>query len=196
MVQTEINRLQVNLVVAATNRIEQVFTSGSIADTPMFVAPAPANAPGPYIATMAPNVSQDPPLRNVAVLFLRKNFTPAKIVYQTSKLGPTEIEAPRVDLMGEYVGWTQRKTTGTHIVAFKSVRDPVAQEPMLIADRYPSAYFCDWGEDGNLLCNVRVGTNSWKLICFDRSGREVRTLNTATAPDEGYVATWRKYLHR
>jgi prepilin-type N-terminal cleavage/methylation domain-containing protein len=196
MVQTEMNRVRVNLVGANTNRIEQTFIASTPRDTPMFVAPAPASAPGPYIATMARNNIQ-PNSGNVgvAVLFLRKNFTPGKIVYQTVNLRPPDIEAPRVDLLGEFVAWTHRDNRGARVVAFKSVHDPMFQEPALIATRYQAAYFCDWGEDGNLLCNVSEN-GKWKLVVFDRKGREMRTLNTSTPPDEGYVATWRKYMHR
>jgi len=194
MVQTEMNRTHVNLVGAGSNRIEQTFISTTVANTPMFVAPAPPSAPGPYVGTMARiNPVQGNSAPGVAVLFLRKNFSAGKVVYETFKLGPPDIEAPRIDLLGEYVGWTQRRGGGK-VVAYKSVRDPMAREPMLIADRYPSAYFCDWGEDGNLLCNVLDG-NKWVLMLFDRNGREVRRLATTTPPDEGYVATWRKYLH-
>lgn len=194
MVQTEMNRTHVNLVGAGTNRIEQTFIASTPIDTPMFVAAAPACAPGPYVGTMARR-SSDNRGTGVAVLFLRKNFSPGKMVYQTFSLAPPDIEAPRVDLLGEFVGWTQKGPTGGRVVAYKSARDPMTREPTLIATRYSSAYFCDWGEDGNLLCNVLDGSR-WVLMLFDRNGREVRRLDTSTRPDSGYVATWRKYLHR
>ena len=158
----------------------------------LYLAPAPPNAPGRYIAT-AVRDGRD------LVAFLRKDLSIGKTVWQEPLGGAAGLayEAPRVDPTGEFVAWTRRKATGgePRMLAFKATSEPASKPPTILGDKYWSAYFCDWTEQGQLLVNVEIN-REWMLVILDRAGNEVRRLPTPVRPSRGPVASWRKYGHR
>jgi prepilin-type N-terminal cleavage/methylation domain-containing protein len=177
-----------------TGRVIEMIRYGQ--NRPLFIAPAPTGSPAPYIGVIT-NAGKD------KVVFMRKDLTPGRKVHEepTSDMGRLVFEGPRVDPMGEWVAWTQKRQSGgggvnaPKIVALKSVADHSTRPPTLLGTEYQSIYFCDWTEQGTLLCNVRSG-NSWQLVILDRRGRLVRKLPTPTPPAAGAVASYRKYGHR
>jgi prepilin-type N-terminal cleavage/methylation domain-containing protein len=154
------------------------------------LAPAPPNAPGPYIATINSGGQK-------VVAFLKKDLAVGRRVW-VDRDGGLNVEQPRVDAMGEFVAWSaNRPGAGGKCMAWKQVGDPVDKPPALVGEYSPtgylSVYFCDWTEQGNLLGNAtRDGTN-WRLVVFDRDGELLKELDTAVPPAKGPVASWRKY---
>ena len=110
------------------------------------------------------------------------------------------MESPRVDMMGEFVAWTLHGPAagGSAAVGIKGVNDPVSMRPTILgrAQGYGDVYFCDWTEQGTLLCNMSQSGQSWQLALFDRTGNLIRKLETPVPPAKGVVASWRKYGHR
>lgn len=158
----------------------------------LYLAPAPPNAPGRFIAT-AVRDGRD------LVAFLRKDLSIGKTVWQEPPGGAAGLayEAPRVDPTGEFVAWTRRKAAGgePRMLAYKATSEPASKPPTVLGDQYWSAYFCDWTEQGQLLVNVETD-KGWILVILDRAGKEVRRLPTPVRPSRGPVASWRKYGHR
>ena len=158
----------------------------------LYLAPAPPNAPGRFIAT-AVRDGRD------LVAFLRKDLSIGKTVWQEPPGGAAGLayEAPRVDPTGEFVAWTRRKAAGgePRMLAYKATSEPASKPPTVLGDQYWSAYFCDWTEQGQLLVNVETD-KGWVLVILDRAGKEVRRLPTPVRPSRGPVASWRKYGHR
>lgn len=171
-----------------------VFDSVKMAEggTTLYLAPAPPNAPGRYIAT-AVRDGRD------LVAFLRKDLSIGKRIWEEPPGGSTGLafEAPRVDPTGEFVAWTRRKASGgePRMVAYKATSEPTWKPPTVLGEKYWSTYFCDWTEQGQLLVNVET-SSGWVLVILDRAGNEVRRLPTAIRPARGPVASWRKYGHR
>ena len=166
------------------------------ADRPLFIAPAPAGSPGPYIAVVTGSGKDK-------LVFLRKDLSVGKRVHfePSSDMGRLVFEGPRVEPMGEWVAWTQKRQAGgggvnaPKVVAVKNVSDHSTRPPTVLGKEFESIYFCDWTEQGTLLCNVRTG-GTWQLVIIDRKGRVVRRLPTAVPPAAGAVASYRKYGHR
>ena len=158
----------------------------------LYLAPAPPNAPGRFIAT-AVRDGRD------LVAFLRKDLSIGKTVWQEPPGGAAGLayEAPRVDPTGEFVAWTRRKAAGgePRMLAYKATSEPASKPPTVLGDQYWSAYFCDWTGQGQLLVNVETD-KGWVLVILDRAGKEVRRLPTPVRPSRGPVASWRKYGHR
>jgi prepilin-type N-terminal cleavage/methylation domain-containing protein len=155
----------------------------------LFVAPAPIHSPGPYIGAVVEG-NMD------LVCFLRSDLTPGKRVWGEPRSSGVQMqESPRVDPVGEYVAWTLRRG-GRATIALKGVRDLSSQPPTILGANYSSAYFCDWSEQGELLCNVTTGNGKWQLVLLGTDGSLRRELATDPAPSEGVVASWRKYGHR
>jgi len=162
-----------------------------------YITPAPINSPAPFIGMV-----YDSRNRIDVICFLRKDMSPGKPIWaeprtggMNSSGGPQMQEAPRVDPMGEFVGWTVHRS-GRAYIAVKACTDPAVQTPSLLGDQYAGAYLCDWTEQGDLLANVSAGGGNWKLVILDRNGGLVRELGTPSAMGEGVVASWRKYMHR
>ena len=158
---------------------------------PISLNSAPANAPGPFIGTSARNG------RNT-VSFFRKDLTPGKPVWSENG-GALANEHPRVDMMGEFIAWTRRRTPGgePRVIAMKHVNDAPGQPPTLIGmEGFQSVYFCDWTEQGDLLGNASKDSRTWTLVVYDRSGKLLRRMETAVPPLKGAIASWRKYWHR
>ena len=178
---------------AGTGALERTITP---ANRVFFVAPAPAGAPGPLIGTVRLGMLD-------AICFLKSDLNPGKPVFtQPGAGGRTLIHSPAVDPFGEYVGWTQM--SGGVVTAFKHVRDPVSRPPMIIGrnTRNPSGrsflrvYFCDWTEQGQLLCNTTHDGVNHQLALFNTDGTFARWIPTETPPAKGVVASWRKYGHQ
>lgn len=163
-----------------------------------FLAPAPPNCPAPLIASVRlSNGAQ-------AVCFLKKDFSPGKpvFIHPGGGGGRTSMHSPAVDPMGEYVAWTQLE--GGAAAAFKAVREPAHRLPTLIGPGTPNGsggvfsrvYFCDWTEQGELLCNTTTNGVNYTLALFATDGRLVRMIPTDTPPARGISASWRKYGHQ
>ena len=111
------------------------------------------------------------------------------------------MESPRVDPMGEFVAFTmhgQGAGGSGSAVGIKAINEPVSRPATTIgrAAGYAGAYFCDWTEQGQLLCNVSKNGSQWQLAIFDHNGQLVRPLGTPVPPAKGVIASWRKYGHR
>jgi len=156
-----------------------------------FVSPAAVRSPGPYIGMVYNGTN-----RSDIISFFRKDLRPSKQVWEETRNGGTVQSQlhPRVDPLGEYVGWTILRN-GRYYIAVKPANDPAWRAPTIYGDQYPSAYFCDWTEHGDMLVNVKGGTD-FRLVVMRRDGSISRTFPTPVPPLEGVVATWRKYEHR
>jgi prepilin-type N-terminal cleavage/methylation domain-containing protein len=172
---------------------ERTVTPGNLI---FFLAPAPPNAPGPMIGTVRLGDYD-------AICFVKKDFSAGKPVYLSTGGGfRTTLHSPAVDPFGEFVGWTIFDG-GAPRAAYKSVRDPAAAPPNIIpspnqpgVQPFQRAYFCDWTDEGNLLCNVSANGQDYQLAVFARDGRLLRKLETEMPPAKGIVASWRKYGHQ
>lgn len=159
----------------------------------LFVAPAPANAPGPYVGVARQN-------GRTTVTFLKNDFSLGRPI-ATVKAGGLSAEWPRVDGLGEFVGWSQNggqsATSGAYVVAYKPVSDSPSTAPYILKpDGYKSTYFCDWTDQGTILANGTRDGSRWELIVIDRQGNVLRKLPTVVPPVSGAVASWRKYGHK
>ena len=161
-----------------------------------FLSPTPPNAPGPFVGGYRRNGAAD------VICFFNKNFSPGRPVFQQPITGNRfSMESPRVDMMGEFVAWTmhgQGAGGSGAAVGIKAVTDSPSQRPTVIgaAQGYGQVYFCDWTEQGTLLCNMSRDGRTWQLAIFDRNGTLIRRLETPVPPAKGVIASWRKYLHR
>lgn len=155
----------------------------------LFVSPAPPSSPGPYVGVARIN-------GRTTVTFLKKDFSLGPPVAAMSS-GGLSAEWPRVDGLGEYVGWSQSKGGGSYVIAYKpAVGSPATPPIQLKPAGYSSIYFCDWTEQGTILANGTRDGQKWALIIVDREGNVVRTLPTIVPPVSGAVASWRKYGHK
>jgi prepilin-type N-terminal cleavage/methylation domain-containing protein len=162
-----------------------------------YITPAPIHSPGPFIGMVYDDVR-----RMDVICFLRKDLSPGKSIWSEPRNGgmnpaggPQMQESPRVDPMGEFVGWTIRRG-GRPYIAVKSATELSTQEPALLGDQYRGAYLCDWTEQGDLLANVCSDGTNWRLVILNKEGVLQRELGTPAPPGEGVVASWRKYMHR
>lgn len=158
-----------------------------------FLAPAPPTAPAPLIGSVRLGA-------NDAICFLKKDLSPGKPVYiGPPRGGRTSLHSPAVDPFGEYVAWTIYDGRAPR-AAFKGVREsahaPATVLQPLDPRLYQRMYFCDWTDDGNLLCNISTDNVNFRLAIFGKDGRLVRKLDTETQPAKGIVASWRKYGHQ
>jgi prepilin-type N-terminal cleavage/methylation domain-containing protein len=162
-----------------------------------FLAPAPPNCPAPLIGSVRLGNGAH------AVAFLKKDLSVGKPVYiHSGGGGRAQFHSPAVDPFGEYVAWSQIQ--GVAAAAFKGVREPVDRPPTLIGPGTPNAtggvfqraYFCDWTEQGELLCNVTSNGVQYELALFSTSGKLLRMIPTDTPPAKGISASWRKYGHQ
>ena len=156
-------------------------------DHPVYLSAAPAGAPGPFIGAMRR-------ADGVAVCFFKRDLTPARAVYFERGGRVTDNEYPRIDAMGEYVAWT--RGVGVN-VALKHVNEEPSRPPSLLKpDGFQSIYFCDWTDQGTLLCNGSENGRDFVLLTLDRDGKLLRRMETGVRPAKGVVASWRKYGHR
>jgi hypothetical protein len=163
----------------------------------IFFAPAPVHCPGPFIGVAVEKGLGE------TVMFLRKDLTHGKRVWTEPSSKPHERvqETPRVDPIGEQVGWTLRRS-GRPYIAMKAVQDASSRPPTLLGEQFAEACFCDWTDQGELLVNVRkmpvpgMPANAWTLMVMGRNGQILRELGTDVPPAAGVVASWRKYEHR
>lgn len=155
----------------------------------MFISSSPPNTPGPFIGISRQNGKS-------VVGFLKKDFSLGRPVWSQPQNG-LGAEWPRVDGMGEFVGWSASKNGSTYSIAIKAVVDPPSSPPnIILPDGYKSIYFCDFTEQGTILANGTTDGNNWKLVIVDRLGNVLKTLPTASPPAKGVTASWRKYGHR
>lgn len=161
-----------------------------------FLAPAPPSSPAPLIGVVTQGNAD-------VVCFVKKDFSPAKPVFVfPGGGGRTGLQTPQVDPMGEYVAWTMMSGASA---AFKHIREPASRPPTFIGPRsvtipgerrFARVYFCDWTEQGELLCNTSQTGSTYELALFGRDGRLIRMLPTEPRPGRGVVASWRKYGHQ
>lgn len=151
----------------------------------IFIAPAPAGGPAPYVAiTKSRGVC--------SVVLLRKDMAQGKRIWQERVTGSNALDGPRMDPHSEYVAWTAPRGPNK-VIHLKHVNDPLEVTPTAIGEEYRSAYFCDWTEEGTVLGNVTQDGRTWTLAIFDRKGTLLRMLPTDPPPAEGPIASWRKY---
>jgi prepilin-type N-terminal cleavage/methylation domain-containing protein len=155
----------------------------------LFCSPAPASAPGPYIASV---LTSD---RRNAIAFLKRDFVIGRRIWDQAFNVSSVLESPQVDPFSEYVAWTWAHGSGKSI-AVKAVNAPFGIRPTEVGTEFQSACFCDWTEQQTILANVTRDGHNWALAIFDKSGRLLNTLNTTVPPAPGVVASWRKYGHR
>ncbi len=184
----ENDRSNICVATAGKNILQERVRKSTNDILPVILSPNPPGAPQPYIGiTLSGNME--------TIAFFKKNFTVGARIY-TATNGPNNLMAPRVDVTGEYVAWTQMGPNGRRFAAVKHVRDPVSLPPALIGEPNTDTYFCDWTEKGDLLVNIGNTKQTTTLAVYDRRGRLLRKLSTPTHPDVGVVASWRKYEHR
>jgi hypothetical protein len=153
---------------------------------PVYLAAAPVNAPGPFIGTIRNTGS------GAKVCFFRKDMTPGKAVFIDPWGRVADHQYPRMDMMGEYIAWT---TPGG--VALKHVNEPASRTPSYLRPRgFGQVYFCDWTDQGTLLCNGTENGQDYVLFVMDKDGKVVRRMETPVRPLKGVIASWRKYGHR
>jgi prepilin-type N-terminal cleavage/methylation domain-containing protein len=162
------------------------FGSGSLTDQFLFAYPTPPGSAYPFVGVIYPN-------RQNAIAFLKKDLTAGRMIWKEpgwTRVGSNEF--PRLDPSGEWVAWSQERTSGskTFWIALKAVREPVSTPPTRLGEtEFASAYFCDFTEDGTLLANVSRNGIDFKLVVMDKLGRIRRELNTDVPPTKGAVAT-------
>jgi prepilin-type N-terminal cleavage/methylation domain-containing protein len=155
----------------------------SSASYPLMLSAAPPSAPGPFIGVGRRG-------EGLVLQFYRKNFSPGPPVWGPD--GQLWESYPRVDMTGEFVAWSDGER-----VAVKPVKAPPRQPPDYITSPHFSAlYFCDWTEQGDLLCNATANGHTYRLAILDRRGNLVRRLDGAETLKGPAVASWRKYGHR
>jgi prepilin-type N-terminal cleavage/methylation domain-containing protein len=164
----------------------------------VFLAPAPPNAPAPYVGVVKRRAGSGNGGQSMcSIVLLRKDMTRGKRVWEQPVNGLEALEGPRIDMMGEYVAWSARRSGGNNrIIHLKHVNDPLTMAPTPIGEEFRSAYFCDWTEEGTVLANVSADGVNWMLAVFDRTGNLLRRMETDVRPAEGPVASWRKYGRR
>ena len=163
----------------------------------VFLAPAPPNAPAPYVAVLKRRPPGTPGGQSLcSVVLLRKDMIRGKRVWEQPVSGQEALEGPRIDMMGEYVAWSARRGGNNRVIHVKHVNDPLAMAPTPIGEAFRSAYFCDWTEESTILANVTDDGLNWMLAVFDRTGNLLRRMETDVRPAEGPVASWRKYGRR
>ena len=161
----------------------------------VFLAPAPPNAPAPYVGVVKRRAAGGGQAL-CSVVLLRKDMTRGRRVWEQPVSGQEALEGPRIDMMGEHVAWSARRGGNNRIIHVKHVNDPLSMAPTSIGETFRSAYFCDWTEEGTILANVSEDGANWMLAVFDRTGNLVRRVETDVRPIEGPVASWRKYGRR
>ncbi len=160
-----------------------------------FISPAPVHSSGPYIGMF-----YDQAKSSDVIAFFRRDLTPGRTVWSERRggggsSGPQSQVTPRVDPMGEFVGWTLFRN-GRPYLAMKHFKDLSSIAPNLLGTQFTAAYFCDWTEGGDMLANVKGTNGKWKLVILDRQGDLKTELGVDPPPAEGAVASWRKYEHR
>lgn len=171
-------------VVSADTGARQVLPNP---DGIVFLSPTPAGSLAPFVgASFTRNTD--------VVAFYKRDFRRGKVIWIESRSGnlPAQ-DSPRIDAVGEYIGWTLNR--GRPYIAIKRSSDPSNLPPTLLGSQYTAAYFCDWTEQGTILANIRVASG-WRLAILNRNGSLNHELATDIAPAEGPIATWRKYWHR
>ena len=164
-----------------------------------FLSPAPPSSPSPLVGVVTQGNAD-------VVCFVKKDFTPGKPIFSRPRgSARTALQSPQADPFGEYVAWTQME--GRAVAAFKHVREPASRAPTLIGPNTPNfapgrtrpfthVYFCDWTEQGQLLCNVSFDGMNYQLALFGTDSRLLGLIATDTPPAKGVVASWRKYGHQ
>ena len=134
--------------------------------------------------------------KSLAVSFIRADLTPGKTIWSSSQMvSMDDRQLPKIDIGGEWAAWTETKA-GKASVALKSVNAPSTYPPDLLSTDYKNAYFCDWTEQGDLLCNVSRDGTIWRLVILDTGGKLKKELATSLNMGPGVVASYRKYMHR
>jgi hypothetical protein len=190
------------LLVSDENDYYEVNTATPSRITPAFprrdhiyyIAPTPVGSAGPYIASLRIGGVGG---SEGGVAFLGRDLTTRKVIWRDRTASSRQsAQWPRVDDHGQLVGWTTR-ANGKRRAAWKAVGDPARQPPTLVGLEYEESCFCDWTDQGQILANVKTSyLSAWKLVTLDREGRLIRELSTDIPPEEGVIASWRRYTHQ
>ncbi|HEY7089603.1 MAG TPA: prepilin-type N-terminal cleavage/methylation domain-containing protein [Tepidisphaeraceae bacterium] len=168
------------------------FTPNTMIEQFLYASPTPANVAWPFIGIVYRG-------RLNAVAFLRKDLSTGRILWQEAmSSSPGSNICPRIDPGGDWVAWSQQRTPGSNLywIALKNVRDPSSSPPTILGKEYPSAYLCDFTEDGTILANISSDASHYRLVTMDRAGKVIREIGTEVPPNPGAIASWRKYGHR
>lgn len=108
-------------------------------------------------------------------------------------------EFPRMDAMGEYVGWTRGRTSGLcneRVVAFKHIKEEPSRPPQILGREYRSMVFCDWiGADLLVAIDRQDGTRCLAVIKKDGSLVRELAMPEGIAGGSTPPASWRTYGH-
>jgi prepilin-type N-terminal cleavage/methylation domain-containing protein len=162
------------------------------------IAPVPANTGWNYVTTL---VSSSPDGQaHPRIMFLKRDFSYGKTVWvETNAFGSNYVGPanPRVDSAGEFVAWTRYEGSALG-VAVKSVTEHSSVRPTTFRGPFKNLIFCDWTDDGNLLCIAGDAPPKFELVIFDSRGKQLGTIPTDTLVDHASpgVASWRKHWRR
>ena len=172
------------------------FDPGTAAAQTGTIAPVPAGTGWHYVTTLL-GVGADGQTRP-RIAFLKKDFGLGKTVWAEAGAfgaGSLFTANPRVDTAGEFVAWTRLEST-SYVVAVKAVADHSSVRPATVRVPFGGLVFCDWTDDGNLLClTENSATGKYELVVFDRNGTRLRAIPTEARLDRlsPGVASWRKH---
>ena len=184
------------VVNADTHLVEKVANTNEVQI--VSIAPVAAQSLAPLVGIIFRNAPGSK-ARSLAVSFIRSDLTPGKVIWSSSQITTMDDrQLPKIDPQGEWAAWTETKggKTGKASVAVKLVTAPSERPPDLLGSDYNGAYFCDWTEQGELLCNVSRDGIKWRLVILDTGGQLKRELSTTLDMGPGVVASYRKYMHR
>jgi len=167
------------------------------------ISPAPLTCSrGRYVTMRAAGAKNDS--TGIDIVLLNKDLKISRIVWQAPDRKTVNAH-PRIDPMGEWVGWTMSWSDNNQRVsriAIKGVNQACSELPTMIGEQFPAAIFCDWTEDGRVLANVakELDKNNrptkWALVILDRRGNLINEIPTAVPPQDETSAAWRKYGHQ
>ena len=114
----------------------------------------------------------------IQIAFLHSNLSLARPVYSAPASSPEKRLVPRADSTSERVAWTELEGLPQPMVYLKAVNGRSTDLPFAIGGQYKGAYFCDWTEQDELLCNVTSNGTDWKLVILDTNGLLKREMPT------------------
>jgi prepilin-type N-terminal cleavage/methylation domain-containing protein len=131
-----------------------------------------------------------------AIMLASRGIAPRKMIWREDPYpGAFTHSSPRMDVRGELIGWTRRKSNGTKaLIALKNVLDAPSVAPTIVGQDFEEAAFLDWTETGQILACVKEGPD-WSLAILNREGKLQRMLGIRLIPQGLPVASWRKLGH-
>ena len=181
-----------NVVDVNTGSNQTLFSVSGNANKLLSVSPNPAQCQLPMIGV----VFQAIPTRKLCVALIKADYSIGKIIWSTANYTSVEDrQGPKVDSQAEFAAWTE-VAGGKGTIAVKPINARSDVKPDIIGTQFTNAYFCDWTEGDDLLCNVSTNGSKWKLVILERDGTLKRELATTVDIPSGVIASYRKYMHR